>query len=366
MLETPRPVGVRLELSTACQLRCPSCPTTQGLIKKHLGTQMLPLQRFKAFVKENPSVRWIEISNWGEAFLHPDIVDVLSFAYEHDVGITCGNGSNMNAMSDRVVEAIVRYQVLGLTCSIDGVTQATYEMYRRKGSLERALAAVDDILHLKAELKSELPQLTWQFVMFDHNAAEFEQARAMAEARGMRFFPKVSWDPAVASQIEGQLTAADSTDWDSSQCSMLWVIPQINPDGRLLGCCANYWGDFGNVFEQGFEAVYQGPKLTYARDMLRGKVPARADIPCTTCEVYQRQSSRGQHMSEQQLDGWYGFARGIEHRLALRDEFKRRHGHEPLRARVKRRVPLASAPSAVETACAHGGDAVAGDAGTES
>src|SRR5262249_23231456 len=27
-------------------------------------------------------------------------------------------------------------------------------------------------------------------------------------------------------------------------------------------------------------------KITYARKMLRGEMPAREDIPCTTCEIY--------------------------------------------------------------------------------
>lgn len=58
---------------------------------------------------------------------------------------------------------------------------------------------------------------------------------------------------------------------------------------QSVGCCVNYWQDFGgNVFSDGLEAALNGDQISYARDMLMGKVPERADIPCTTCTKYQR------------------------------------------------------------------------------
>jgi len=56
-------------------------------------------------------------------------------------------------------------------------------------------------------------------------------------------------------------------------CSQLWRRPQINFDGRLLGCCVNHWSDFGNVLQHGLET----PKLACAKEMLQGKQPARED-----------------------------------------------------------------------------------------
>ena len=33
-------------------------------------------------------------------------------------------------------------------------------------------------------------------------------------------------------------------------------------------------------------------KMTYARDMLSGRKPARDDIPCSTCDIYIARRSR--------------------------------------------------------------------------
>jgi len=71
-------------------------------------------------------------------------------------------------------------------------------------------------------------------------------------------------------------------------CHQLWDEPQINWDGKVLGCCRNFWGDFGpeNAFRDGLQKSVNSEKMTYARNMLRGRTPDRPDIPCTTCEIY--------------------------------------------------------------------------------
>ncbi len=74
-------------------------------------------------------------------------------------------------------------------------------------------------------------------------------------------------------------------------CSQLWFSPQINWDGRLLGCCVNGWKDFGNVFESGLRECLRGEKYTYAKQMLLGRKKARDDIACTTCPYYRRDDS---------------------------------------------------------------------------
>ena len=70
-----------------------------------------------------------------------------------------------------------------------------------------------------------------------------------------------------------------------------WVSPSFHVfphwDGRLLGCCRNFWGDFGaNVFEAGLEASLSSEPMVYAKQMLQGQAPPRHDIPCTSCELY--------------------------------------------------------------------------------
>ena len=124
----------------------------------------------------------------------------------------------------------------------------------------------------------------------------------MAAKLGMEFRPKLTWD-AKFSPIRDANFVRAQTAWrpitreeyerengekfGSGICHQLWDDPQINWDGKVIGCCRNFWGDFGgNAFADGFLDSINNEKMTYAREMLIGQKPARDDIPCSTCEIY--------------------------------------------------------------------------------
>jgi mannose-6-phosphate isomerase-like protein (cupin superfamily) len=71
-------------------------------------------------------------------------------------------------------------------------------------------------------------------------------------------------------------------------CLELWNNPQINYDGRVLGCPVNFWDDYGNAFKDGLEQCLNNQKINYAREMLMGKRETREGIPCAQCKVYKK------------------------------------------------------------------------------
>jgi MoaA/NifB/PqqE/SkfB family radical SAM enzyme len=113
------PRRVRLETTTACQLKCPSCPTASGETGKSLGVGFLKFEDFKRFVDAEPEVSHIEISNWGEIFLNNDIVRILKYANKRHIVMTAGNGVNLNTVRPEALEAVVRYKLRFMICSID-------------------------------------------------------------------------------------------------------------------------------------------------------------------------------------------------------------------------------------------------------
>ena len=299
-VSTPR--AIQMDASSHCQLACPVCPTASGATRPVLGSGHLKLADFERLLDRNPEIAEVELSNYGEMFLNPQLPELLACAYEHKVTVSGSNGVNMNFASEAALNAIVKYRVRALTCSIDGATQETYSQYRINGHLERVLAHIDRICELRHTTGSAFPLLDWQFVAMGHNEHEIETARAMALARGMHFFPRLSWSadhsPVVNSdlvRIQTGLGAATREEFREKKgveytrdiCYQLWKAPVINWDGKMLGCCVNYWGDFGaNVFSDGLAASMSNPKLVHARKMLLGELESRADIPCTNCDQY--------------------------------------------------------------------------------
>jgi MoaA/NifB/PqqE/SkfB family radical SAM enzyme len=302
-----KPQKIRLESSSLCQLRCPSCPTTSKATLPVIGSGFLKLGDFKKLIDENDWVRAVELSNYGEMFLNPDLLEIIKYAYERQVILTASNGVNLNHAEDEVLEALVRYRFWRITCSIDGASQQTYQLYRRRGDFDKVIGNISKINAFKEKYGSIHPVLKWQFVAFGHNEHEIESARELARELGMEFHLKLSWDSKVSPTKEHELIRKEAgaasreefkdkngVDYMQSICHQLWDQPQINWDGKVLGCCRNYWGEFGgNAFEDGLLQSINTERMAYAREMLRGEKEARDDIPCSTCSIYLGMRAKG-------------------------------------------------------------------------
>jgi MoaA/NifB/PqqE/SkfB family radical SAM enzyme len=299
------PSAVRIDASTACQLRCPGCPTATGVVGQKLGTGFLRFDDFVRFLENHPKVQQIELSNWGEAFLNPDLVRILRHGDENGIALTMANGANLNRATPEALEAVVRHRLRYLSCSIDGASQETYAAYRVNGDFERVIGHIRRIQELKARYRSRYPVLRWQFVAFGHNEHEIATARDMARELGMEFHLKLAWDDlygAPQSPIRdreavrkaGGSSAADRREYEDvhgrhyieEACHQMWTSPQINTDGRVLGCTINHSHDYGNAFRDGLDTVLAADSMQRARGMLMGLVDPQPDIPCSNCSVY--------------------------------------------------------------------------------
>ena len=302
------PQQLRLEASSFCQLRCPSCPTTSRAIHPTIGSGFLRFENFRQLIDENPSLKRVELSNYGEILLNPHLLKILEYANAKAVAITISTGVNLNHATDELLEGLVKYRVRHMGVSIDGASSDTYRIYRIRGNFDKVIHHIEQINHFKREHRSEFPQLLWQFVVFGHNEHEIPMAREMAARLGMDFYTKISWDAKFSPIRNSEFVRAQTGEravtrqeyeqihgrqYLSSICHQLWDDPQINWDGKNLGCCRNFWGDFGgNAFTDGLRACFNHEKMHYARAMLRGRKPQRDDIPCSTCEMYLSMRSR--------------------------------------------------------------------------
>lgn len=275
------------------------------------------LAQFQDLIENNPEVLHVEISNWGESLLNPELPLMLEVAYHHNVIVTISNGANLNTAKLELLEAIVKYRVRQITCSLDGASQATYGHYRVNGDFDRVINNIRAINRFKHAYKTQFPILLWQFVAFGHNQHEIPMASAMAKELGMEFYVKLSWDETfsplknpdkVRQVVRGGVSsrsdhlATTNREYMSEQiCKQLFQSPQINWDGRILGCCVNSWGDYGNAYGQPLRQTLNNARISYAREMLLGKVPADPDIPCTACEKYQAMQRNGSFLEETEV-----------------------------------------------------------------
>jgi sulfatase maturation enzyme AslB (radical SAM superfamily) len=293
---------IRIEASSICQLNCPLC-SQHGENKTNreiIGSGYLKFSDFKQFVDTYPNFRNIELSNYGEIFLNPELSDIIHYAYKKNIALTAANGVNLNKIDEAIVEDMVKYRFKALNISIDGATDDTYRIYRKNGDFHNVIKNIEIINYHKRKYNSKFPLLTWQFIAFSHNEAEIRLAKEMSKSLNMNFHLKLNWDSSRFQVTNVELVrkfAGFASRQEFEQitkrlyypiCEQLWTSPQINWDGKLLGCCVNKWIHFGNVFRSGLEECIKDEKYLNAKEAILGKKKATKDIPCFYCPLYEK------------------------------------------------------------------------------
>lgn len=338
------PSHLVIDGNASCQLRCPTCPTTGNGYPPVVGCGHLSFDNFKNLLDTSPFITSVEFENRGELFLNAELLKILQYAYHRKVALYCNSGANFNTVKEDVLEGLVKYRFRSLMCSIDGASEESYEKYRIRGNFNQVMENIRIINEYKKKFYSELPRLTWQFVVFGHNEHELEIARRRARQMNMQFVPKMSWDSEF-SPIRNREFVLSQTGWPAltreeykeklgkdymrGTCYSLWLSPHINWDGKVLGCCWNSWMEFGgNVFSDGYEKSINKEKITYARKMLTGHAKPRSDIPCTDCDLYKRLVDSDRYLTEREIHlpsrWWYKAARGLYRRVGVMRILRRR------------------------------------------
>ncbi len=166
-IRATRPHNLRIEASSKCQLHCSGCRTGDGSNKTgNVGWGHLRFKNLKELIDHNPGVKEIELSNWGEMFLNPDLLRIMQYGYEKKIRFTANNGTNFNNATEEIIEGLVKYRFHSFRVSIDGATNPTYQTFRRGGNLDRVSINIERVNHYKGVYHSRFPIMTWIFIVF--------------------------------------------------------------------------------------------------------------------------------------------------------------------------------------------------------
>lgn len=300
------PKKLRIEACSLCQLNCPWCFRTidPEKFKNGCGYGYLTFENFKKIVDEN-DFKEIELANNGEIFLNPELGEIIKYAYEKNIPLVNFVGVNLNYLADGMAETLVKYKFRNLKVSIDGATPKTYAIYRKGGDFNAVIKNIKEINYYKKKYNSKYPELTYKFVLFGHNEHEIDKAKLLAKKLDMKILFDQNHSPwyspvknvelvkkktgidASLSMAKGlaELYPKNHKEW--FYCKDIWERPQINWDGRILGCCMNLDGDFGrNAFKDGLLNALNSTKLIYTKNVVTGNAKPIDGIPCGNCIAY--------------------------------------------------------------------------------
>jgi radical SAM protein with 4Fe4S-binding SPASM domain len=288
------PVTLSIEPTTACNLRCPECPS--GLRQFTRPTGNLKHDFFRRIADElSPDLLFLIFYFQGEPYINPDFLSMVRYAA--DKGLYTITSTNGHFLNDDNARRTVESGLSRLVISIDGATQEVYEQYRKEGKLESVLQGARNVVKWKRQLRSATPHIVFQFLVVRPNEHQIETVRALAQEIGVdelklktaQLYDYKHGNPLMplnerysryAKQPNGEYAPRHAL---LNHCWKLWHASVVTWDGRVVPCCFDKDAahEMGALSQTSFRELWKGKAYQKFRETL---FTGRQNINiCTNC-----------------------------------------------------------------------------------
>ncbi|MCW5922522.1 MAG: SPASM domain-containing protein [Saprospiraceae bacterium] len=288
------PVTVSIEPTTACNLRCPECPS--GLRAFSRDTGNLKADFFRKTVDAlHRDLFYLIFYFQGEPYIHPQFLDMVNYAHRRRIFTT--TSTNGHFLDDENARRTVESGLDRLIISVDGTTQETYEQYRVGGSLDKVLQGARNVVAWKRKLKSRRPHIIFQFLVVRPNEHQIADIHRLAKEIGVdevklktaQVYDYQQGNPLIPTlhRYARYRQSADGS-WQvkhalANHCWKLWHACVVTWDGVVVPCCFDKDAQhrLGDLKQAAFRDVWHSPAyVAFRRAILKGR--DQIDI-CQNC-----------------------------------------------------------------------------------
>lgn len=294
------PFTLSIEPTTACNLRCPECPS--GLRAFTRPTGNLKKDFFRKLIDDNyQELLYLIFYFQGEPYINPNFLDMVKYA--HQKGIYTISSTNGHFLNDENARRTIESGLDRLIISVDGTTQEIYEQYRKAGKLEVVLEGARNLVKWKRKL-GKGPHLIFQFLVVKPNEHQIEAVQQLAKEIGI---DEVKFKSAQLYDYEyGNPLMPDDEKYARyyrkpdgtygiknrmlNHCWKLWHSCVITWDGLVAPCCfdKDVVHRLGNTKKEQLKDIWQGEAYHQFRSqLLKGRSAIDICKNCTEgCEVW--------------------------------------------------------------------------------
>jgi radical SAM protein with 4Fe4S-binding SPASM domain len=314
------PFHVQLETTTACNLKCMSCPRAD-LIET---PKSMELETFKKIFDQIKPKR-INLSGLGEPLANKDIFKISSYASQ--------NGSIVNfptnfTLARKLMNKFVGSGIAQLKISIDAASREIYLKVRQADKFDEIIEAIRDLNNLKADANGKKPEIRFNFALQKENVHELLDIVELAdtlEVKSIMFQdlqyigmedkkPALVGDLSFDKLIQNLNTAAHMAshkkiktnlhiwlrDFDlyknkmgsveifkpnNTICYFPWFSTYIEINGNVKPCPHYMFvgneGVMGNIFNEDFKSIWNNDLYKDFRKALKSRT--RPFTPCKNC-----------------------------------------------------------------------------------
>jgi len=270
------PDHVDIELSAACNMKCPMCYTTTQRFKDEVPHTLFDFETYKRIIDElaDNGVFSIRLSWRGEPTVHPKFMDFVRYA--HKKGIKeIDSLTNALKMTPEMFAELVDMQMSWLTISFDG-TGATYEKIRAPAKFDEAVAKIRRFHEIKKEKGSVKPVVRIQGIW---------PAIAEDPERYFETFEPIVDEVSVNSLLDYLRKDIEYEYVPDFQCPVPFQRLVIGSDGRAFMCINDEMGQvpIGDSKKESIYHIWNGPEMTAIRETHKKRLGAKTYEPCKVC-----------------------------------------------------------------------------------
>lgn len=175
-----------IDISGACNLRCPSCP--QGNVKNyHLPHGFMEPELLEHIMEKAVAeclVDQVSLYNWAEPLFHPRLPELVNIVQAQ--GVPCHLSSNLNILPD--VEAILTENPASFRISTSGFSQEIYSRTHRGGDIEKVKKHMLELVKAKQRSQADTDIYVY-YHRYLHNLEDEPKMRDYAAELGIQFIP---------------------------------------------------------------------------------------------------------------------------------------------------------------------------------
>lgn len=269
------PTHLEIEASSACQMRCPMCKTTDMINEGVQDFGSMKFDLYKKIIDEcsSQSIYSIKLSWRGEPLLNPDIVNMVSYAKEKgikDVAFLT-NGERLNQeLTKKLIEAGLDW----LSISFDGMGEV-YNKIRKPAIFEETFEKVRYIRQYRESIKRGKPLIRVQSI---HSAIKGKEKE---------FFDLWNGIADRVNFIADQKRSIDQEGYRHDPhyiCPSPWQRMCITWDGKVVQCFSDYMNDniLGDVKKKSLKDVWHGKPFNDLRELIKNSKRLKTK-PCRIC-----------------------------------------------------------------------------------
>lgn len=265
-----KPMSISIEPTTACNLRCPQCPSGLRQFSRPQGNLNIELNR-QILDNVGRQLQYINYYFQGEPFIHPQFLNLVKEARNRNIYVA--TSTNAHFITQEKAREIVKSQLSEAIISIDGTTQETYESYRIEGQLEKVIEGARQLVAAKKELKSAYPIVTFQFLVTRKNEHQLNELFKLADEIGVdevrlktlqvynfedgnELIPESDKYSRYRKNSDGMFELKNKF---RNRCWRMWSSCVLSWDGKVVPCCFDKDAEhqMGELSAESFNTIWK-------------------------------------------------------------------------------------------------------------